>query len=232
MFSKSVFWGLILFSAVSFGASLKELGQLKSPFVLPELPYAENAFEAVIDSQTMNIHHKKHHQAYVDNTNKALAAASEVKTLDEIFKNASKLDPKIKNNAGGHWNHSFYWTTMSPKESDHTLSKPLIKAIEKDFQSVELFKEQFVQAGVTHFGSGWVWLIVDANKTLKITTTSNQDNPLMDSAAVQGTPILGVDLWEHAYYLKYQNNRAAHLKALWSIINWKQVDKYYKEAKK
>lgn len=199
-------------------------------FELPPLPYPSDALEPNIDKMTMEIHHGKHHQAYVTNLNKAIEGTEWAnKSLDEIIKNVSKLSPAVRNNGGGHWNHTFFWNIMSPKGGGKP-SGDLAAAIDKKFGSFDKFKEDFTNAGITRFGSGWAWLIVN-NSQLEVISTPNQDNPLMDIAEKKGTPILGVDVWEHAYYLKYQNRRPDYLGAFWNVINWAEVEKKFKEAK-
>ncbi len=191
-------------------------------FTLPPLPYAANALEPHIDTETMNIHHDKHHQAYVDNLNKAIAGtANEGKSLEALVAAAGSISPAVRNNGGGHWNHSFFWETMSPKGGGQPTGA-LADAINSTFGSFDAFKEKFAAAGMTRFGSGWAWLIKKDGK-LEISSTPNQDNPLMDVAEVKGTPLLGVDVWEHAYYLKYQNKRADYLAAFWNVIDWNKV---------
>ena len=190
-------------------------------FTLPKLQYAYNALEPYIDALTMEIHHSKHHQAYIDNLNKAIGGTpNEHLSLEEIVKNAGSISPAVRNNGGGHWNHSFFWESLSPNKSSH--NEKLLTAINASFESVDNFKTLFAQAGMTRFGSGWAWLIKKDEK-LVICSTPNQDNPLMDVAEVKGTPILGVDVWEHAYYLKYQNKRADYLAAFWNVVNWDKV---------
>ncbi len=197
-------------------------------FTLPALPYAFDALEPHIDSQTMQIHHGKHHQAYVDNLNKAIAGTEhENKSLEQLIASAGKISPAVRNNGGGHWNHSFFWEILS--NSGGKPSGKLGDAINSTFGSFEAFQEKFNTAGTTRFGSGWAWLIVKDGK-LEITSTPNQDNPLMDVAEVKGTPIFGVDVWEHAYYLKYQNRRPDYLKAVWNVINWKKVEEHFAKA--
>lgn len=192
-------------------------------FTLAPLPYAYNALEPYIDEQTMHIHHGKHHQAYVDNLNKAISGTEhENKTIEEIVKHAGNISVAVRNNGGGHWNHTFFWASMAPNAGGTPTGK-LADAINSAFGSFDAFKEKFAQAGMTRFGSGWAWLIVKDGK-LEICSTPNQDNPLMDIAEVKGTPILGVDVWEHAYYLKYQNRRADYLSAFWSVVNWTLVE--------
>jgi len=192
-------------------------------FTLGALPYAHEALEPHIDSQTMHIHHGKHHQAYVDNLNKAIAGTEhENKTIEELVKHAGSISVAVRNNGGGHWNHTFFWASMSPSAGGAPTGK-IAEAINAAFGSFDAFKEKFNQAGMTRFGSGWAWLIVKDGK-LEISSTPNQDNPLMDVTEVKGTPILGADVWEHAYYLKYQNRRADYLAAFWNVVNWKVVE--------
>jgi Fe-Mn family superoxide dismutase len=191
-------------------------------FTLPALPYAHNALEPHIDVKTMEIHHGKHHQAYVDNLNKAIAGTpNENKSLEELVRAAGSISPAVRNNGGGHWNHSFFWEILSPSATGAP-SGALADAINSTFGSFDAFKEKFNNAGMTRFGSGWAWLISKDGK-LEISSTPNQDNPLMDVAEVKGTPLLGVDVWEHAYYLKYQNRRAEYLAAFWNVVNWNKV---------
>lgn len=198
-------------------------------FTLPALPYAPAALEPHIDALTMQIHHDKHHQAYVDNLNKAVAGTpNEQKTLEDLVKIAGTLSPAIRNNGGGHWNHSFFWEILAPQAGGKPGGK-LAESIDADFGSFDAFKEKFAQAGTTRFGSGWAWLVEQDGK-LVVSSTPNQDNPLMDVAEVKGTPILGVDVWEHAYYLKYQNRRAEYLAAFWNVVNWKEVNKKYEAS--
>src|SRR5256885_11586249 len=195
-------------------------------FTLPALPYAPDALEPHIDAQTMQIHHGKHHQAYVDNLNKAIAGTdNENKSLEELVKIAGSISPAVRNNGGGHWNHSFFWEILGPKAGGQPSGK-LGDAINSSFGSFDTFKEKFNNAGLTRFGSGWAWLLVKDGK-LEISSTPNQDNPLMDVAEVKGQPVLGVDVWEHAYYLKYQNRRPDYLKAIWNVINWKKVEEHF-----
>ncbi|PUZ28139.1 superoxide dismutase [Chitinophaga parva] len=199
-------------------------------FTLPSLPYATDALEPHIDKTTMEIHHGKHHQAYVDNLNKAIAGTeNENKSLEELVANAGKISPAVRNNGGGHWNHSFFWQIIGPKAGGQPTGA-LADAINSAFGSFDTFKEKFNTAGATRFGSGWAWLIVKDGK-LEITSTPNQDNPLMDVAEVKGTPILGCDVWEHAYYLKYQNRRPEYLTAFWNVVNWAEVTKRFEAAK-
>ena len=201
-------------------------------FTLPALPYAHDALEPHIDKLTMQIHHGKHHQAYVDNLNKAIAGTPhENKSLEELIKTAGTISPAVRNNGGGHWNHGFFWESLkSPAEGTNAPSGKLAEAIEKDLGSFDEFKTKFAAAGVGRFGSGWAWLIKKDGK-LDISSTPNQDNPLMDVAEVKGTPLLGVDVWEHAYYLKYQNKRPDYLLAIWNVINWDKVSERFDAGK-
>ena len=193
------------------------------PFTLDPLPYAHNALEPHIDEQTMQIHHGKHHQAYVDNLNKAIAGTEhESKSLEQLIGQAGSISMAVRNNGGGHWNHTFFWNSMSA-QGGGTPTGQLAEAINSAFGSFDVFKEKFSQAGLTRFGSGWAWLIVKDGK-LDICSTPNQDNPLMDVAETKGTPILGADVWEHAYYLKYQNRRADYLNAFWNVVDWQVVE--------
>lgn len=199
-------------------------------FTLPALPYAHNALEPHIDEKTMQIHHGKHHQAYVDNLNKAIAGTpNEGKSLEELVKAAGTISPAVRNNGGGHWNHTFFWESMAANAGG-TPSGPLADAINAAFGSFDAFKEKFASAGMTRFGSGWAWLLVKDGK-MEISSTPNQDNPLMDVAEVKGTPVLGVDVWEHAYYLHYQNRRADYLTAFWNVVNWNKVAERFGAAK-
>ncbi|MBO9199994.1 MULTISPECIES: superoxide dismutase [Niastella] len=200
-------------------------------FTLPALPYAHDALEPHIDALTMQIHHGKHHQAYVDNLNKAIAGTPhENKSLEELVKSAGTISPAVRNNGGGHWNHSFFWELLAPNAGGAPTGA-LADAINDVFGSFDSFKEKFNTAGATRFGSGWAWLIIN-NGTLQITSTPNQDNPLMDVAEVKGTPLLGVDVWEHAYYLKYQNRRPEYMGAIWNVINWNKVAENFAKAAK
>lgn len=198
-------------------------------FTLPQLPYAFDALEPHIDAKTMEIHHGKHHQAYVNNLNKAIEGTDNAdKSLEELVKNAGSISPAVRNNGGGHWNHSFFWTILSPNGGQP--SGDLAAAIDSTFGSLDGLKEKFNAAGGARFGSGWAWLIVKDGK-LEVTSTPNQDNPLMDVAETKGTPILGVDVWEHAYYLNYQNRRPDYLAAFWNVVNWEKVAELYNAAK-
>jgi len=199
-------------------------------FTLPALPYATDALEPHIDKLTMEIHHGKHHQAYVTNLNKALEGKPDADfSIEEIITNISKYPPAVRNNGGGHYNHTLFWTLLSPNGGGEPTGD-LAAAITSTFGSFADFKTKVSEAGATRFGSGWAWLIVTPDKKLAITSTPNQDNPLMDIAEVKGTPILGIDVWEHAYYLKYQNLRPAYLAAIWNVINWAHVADLYAKA--
>lgn len=199
-------------------------------FTLPPLPYAPEALEPYIDAQTMQIHHGKHHQAYVDNLNKAIAGTEhENKNLEQLIASAGTISPAVRNNGGGHWNHSFFWQILG-KGTGAAPSGALSEAINSTFGSLDALKEKVNTAGATRFGSGWAWLIVKDGK-LEVTSTPNQDNPLMDVAEVKGKPILGIDVWEHAYYLKYQNRRPEYLGAIWNVINWEKVAENFNAAK-
>lgn len=198
-------------------------------FTLPALPYAFDALEPNIDKETMQIHHDKHHQGYVDNLNKAVAGTeNEDKSLEELLKNAGSISPAVRNNGGGHWNHSFFWEILSADGGGSPDGK-LAEAIDKEFGSLDEMKEKFNAAGASRFGSGWAWLGVK-DGSLAICSTPNQDNPLMDVAECKCKPILGCDVWEHAYYLKYQNKRADYLKAFWNAVNWKKVSEHFEKA--
>ncbi len=200
-------------------------------FKLMDLPYSQNALEPVIDADTMSFHYGKHHQTYVDNLNKEVEKDPnlEGKTLREVIENISKYSVATRNNGGGVFNHNFFWENLAPVGKNGEPSEALTKAINEAFGSFEKFKETFELAGAGRFGSGWAWLIV-SDKKLKIVSTPNQDNTLMDAYEVKGEPILVVDVWEHAYYLQYQNKRAAFLKDFWQIVNWNKVNELYNNA--
>jgi len=199
-------------------------------FELPKLPYAYTALEPHIDAKTMEIHHSKHHNAYVTNLNAAIANTDTEKlSIEEICKNISKYPMPVRNNGGGHFNHSLFWSVMAPNAGGAPTGD-LAAAINTAFTSFDKFKEEFNKAATTRFGSGWAWLSVHDNK-LVVSSTPNQDNPLMDVAEVKGTPILGLDVWEHAYYLNYQNRRPDYAAAFWNVVNWNEVERRFKEAK-
>ena len=207
-------------------------------YELPPLPYAKNALEPHIDAQTMEIHHDKHHAAYVTNVNKALAGKADLenKSVEDLIKSLSSVPEEIRgpvrNNGGGHANHSFFWKILGPNAGGAPTGK-LADDIKSTFGSFDTFKEKFEAAGLGRFGSGWAWLVVNNGK-LEIVSTANQDNPLMGKAAsgAEGIPVLGCDVWEHAYYLKYQNRRADYLKAFWNVVNWAEAAKNYDQVRK
>lgn len=197
---------------------------------LPTLEYPYNALEPFIDAETMEIHHSKHHQAYVDNLNKALVGSGlEEASLEEIFENIHTASPAIRNNAGGHYNHSLFWNFIKPQGGGNPKGK-LAEAINEYFGSFEAFQQKFAETALGRFGSGWVWLIVDKDNKLVISTTPYQDNPLMCDADVVGLSVLGLDVWEHAYYLNYQNKRADYVKAFWSIVNWEFAEQRFEKT--
>ena len=200
-------------------------------FALPPLPYAYDALEPAIDKETMTFHHDKHHQAYVDNLNKAIDGDSSLqgKSLEELFASISKAPKAVRNNGGGHWNHSLFWELLAPADQAGQPSAELAAAIDRDLGGMDKFKEAFNAAGAGQFGSGWAWLIVQNGK-LKVTSTPNQDNPLMDVADETGAVVLAADVWEHAYYLKYQNRRADYLKAFWTVVNWNKANELFAAA--
>jgi len=199
-------------------------------FQLSPLPYASNALEPHIDARTMEIHHDKHHAAYVNNLNAAITGTDAEKLgLEDILKNVSKYAPAVRNNAGGHYNHTMFWQLMIPGGSK-TPAGVLADAINSTFGNYDEFKNKFTTAGTTRFGSGWAWLVVSGGK-LSIGSSPNQDNPLMDVSDIKGTPILGLDVWEHAYYLNYQNRRPDYIAAWWNVVNWDEVAKRYSSAK-
>lgn len=223
----------IVVAALLSSAPAALAAESEGEFKLPPLPYATNALEPVIDAKTMQIHHGKHHQGYVTGLNKAVAAdaALKGKSLEELLANAGKLSSAVRNNAGGHWNHSQFWKSMKAPEAGGKPSGGLAEAIDGKFGSFDDFKQKFQAAGTGRFGSGWVWLLVTPKGELEVTSTPNQDNPLMDVAEVKGTPILGNDVWEHAYYLNYQNRRADYLSAWWDLVDWGEVSKRFEAAK-
>lgn len=200
-------------------------------FELPALPYANNALEPHIDAKTMEIHHDKHHGAYVSKLNDGIKGTdAEGKSIEEIMKNISKYPVGVRNNGGGHFNHTLFWQIISPNGGGQPSGK-LAEAINSKFGSFDKFKEEFANAAATRFGSGWAWLVVTSGGDLAVGSTANQDNPLMDVSDIKGTPILGLDVWEHAYYLKYQNKRPDYISAFWNVVNWDEVSKRYEAAK-
>ncbi|MEI6596391.1 MAG: superoxide dismutase [Bacteroidota bacterium] len=199
-------------------------------FELPKLPYEYSSLEPHIDARTMEIHYTKHHQAYVTNLNNALAGTDGEKlSIEEICKNISKYPVAVRNNGGGHFNHSLFWSIMGPNKGGQPTGA-LLEAINNQLGGWDKFKEDFNKAAITRFGSGWAWLCVDANKKLCVCSSPNQDNPLMDVSDCKGTPILGLDVWEHAYYLHYQNRRPDYCAAFWNVVNWDEVSKRFEQA--
>jgi Fe-Mn family superoxide dismutase len=200
-------------------------------FELPELPYAYNALEPYIDTKTMEIHHGKHHAGYTKNLNAAIEGTDlEGKKIEDILKNLDMSKMAIRNNGGGFYNHSLFWTVMGPKKGG-TPSGELAEAINKAFGSFDAFKEKFSTAAGTRFGSGWAWLCVHKGGKLEVCSTANQDNPLMPGMGCEGTPVLGLDVWEHAYYLNYQNRRPDYVQAFFNVVNWDEVSRRYSESK-
>ncbi len=201
------------------------------PFILPSLSYSFQDLEPYIDRRTMEIHYTKHHQTYIDKLNESIVAHVELqnKSLEDMFSQVSKLPIAIRNHGGGHYNHSFFWTILTP----HSGKKPegeLRSVIEKNYESFDTFKSLFTKTALDRFGSGWVWLITDEYGSFQIISTPNQDNPLMDTVEKKGVPLLALDVWEHAYYLNYQNRRKDYIEAFWNIVNWDQVEVNYKKA--
>ncbi|HZG01819.1 MAG TPA: Fe-Mn family superoxide dismutase [Chitinophagales bacterium] len=232
--------GAVALGAPSFAASAFSINRSKvnglgivgdGPFRLPDLPYAYTALEPHIDAKTMEIHHSKHHAAYVNNLNAALEKEPDwqEKPLETLLKDIKKIPESIRtavrNNGGGHYNHTFFWMVISPDKQE--ASGKLADAIQRDFGSLDDLKKQFNEAATKVFGSGWAWVVKDNAGKLSITSTPNQDNPIMDVAEKQGTPVLGVDVWEHAYYLKHQNKRAEYLSDFWNVVNWKKAGEFY-----
>jgi len=215
---------LLLFSVVAF------LTQAQT-YTLPALRFNYADYEPSVDAQTMQIHHSKHHKAYIDNLNKAIAGTKmETATLNDLMLYASFRTDAVRNNAGGHFNHTLFWEILAPKASQTAISEKLNTAIIAQYGSIDSLKKLINQNGATRFGSGWAWLIVTPEKKLMVTSTSNQDNPIMDVAKDRGIPVLGIDVWEHAYYLKYQNKRADYLDGIWNLIDWGVVSQKYENA--
>ena len=197
------------------------------PFELPKLPYAYDALESSIDAQTMEIHHTKHHQAYVTNLNNAVAGTDlEAMSLEDLMANIAKVPPVVRNNGGGHWNHSMFWTILGPNGGGPATGA-VGEAITKTFGSYDKFKEEFTKAATTRFGSGWAWVCKQTDGSVQICSTPNQDNPLMPDAGCKGHPVLGLDVWEHAYYLKYQNRRPDYIAAFFNLVNWDEVNRRF-----
>lgn len=199
-------------------------------FELPKLNYAYDALEPYIDAKTMDIHYNKHHGAYTTNLNNAIKDTDlEKLSINELLKNISGYSPAVRNNGGGYYNHNLFWEILKPNGGVKPEGE-LLNAIEKNFGNFDKFKELFTTAALTRFGSGWAWLIKKADGSLAVSSSPNQDNPLMDLAEVKGTPVLGLDVWEHAYYLKYQNRRPEYVQAFWNVINWERVSQLFKSA--
>ena len=218
---------------VGFGILLVAPMQAAAEFSLPPLPYAANSLEPAVDARTMTIHHDRHHAAYVANLNAQIPTFPELASVDltTLQGSISNYSPAVRNNGGGHYNHSLFWTVMAPPGKGGHPSRALSQAITAAFGSQEAMQQQFNQAAASRFGSGWAWLIVKPDGALAITSTPNQDNPLMDLPGIErGTPILGLDVWEHAYYLNYQNRRPDYISAWWTVVNWKDVNSRYAAA--
>lgn len=205
---------------------------LAQQFELAPLPYPADALEPAIDQQTMEIHHGRHHRAYVNNLNAQIETFPQLAgmSLEDMMGQVSSFNTAVRNNGGGHYNHALFWRVMAPPGTGGEPSAALAAAIERDFGSFAAMQEQFARAAATRFGSGWAWVLVKEDKTLGISSTANQDNPLMDVVEERGMPILGLDVWEHAYYLSYQNRRGAYLKHWWSVVNWNEVNSRFKAA--
>jgi len=217
-------------AAVLGGLAPLLLGGAVGAYDLPDLPYDYAALEPIIDTETMKLHHDKHHATYVKNVNAALDG-KDMPPIAELQKGAIKAGGAIRNSGGGVYNHDFFWQAMAPKGSGGAPSEKLAKAIDEAFGSMDDMKKKFASAGATRFGSGWAWLVVDGSGKLQVTSTPNQDNPLMEGAdGVAGIPILGIDVWEHAYYLKYQNRRPDYINSWWEVVNWKKVSSWYDDA--
>ena len=201
-------------------------------FELALLPYANNALEPNFDALTMEIHHDRHHNAYVTNLNAAVTGTPlEGKTLLELFSTISTLAPAVRNNGGGHYNHDLFWNILSPMGGGEPVGT-LGKAIDAKFGSFDAFKEEFKKASITRFGSGWAWLVAQKDGSVAVSSTPNQDNPLMDVADVKGFPVIGLDVWEHAYYLKFQNKRPDYVDAFWNVVDWNKAEARYLDAQK
>ncbi len=222
------------FVAASALGATAVLAADKTPFSLPDLPYATDALEPAIDKETMEIHHGRHHKAYVDNLNGKVKDFPDLANMEieAIMAKISSYDAAVRNNAGGHYNHALFWTVLAPEGKGGKPSAELAQRIEQDFKSQDGLVEQFNAAATKNFGSGWTWLVRKQDGALAIVNTPNQDNPLMDVVETRGTPILGLDTWEHAYYLKYQNKRPEYVKAWWTVVNWDEVSRRYADADK
>jgi superoxide dismutase, Fe-Mn family len=219
-------------AAMAVAAFVLPVSAQEAAFTLPELGYEYDELAPVIDAETMELHHSRHHQTFVDNLNNAVEAGTieEGATVEDLVATASTQPMAVRNSAGGHWNHTFFWEIIGPVDEAGEPSEDLTAAIDAVYGSLDEFKAEFEAAGAARFGSGWVWLIVNDAGELEITSTPNQDNPLMDLAEVQGTPVIGNDVWEHAYYLTYNNRRADYLSSWWDVVNWEEVSAKYAEA--
>lgn len=232
----SAFAGLALFTATACADSTAAIQEEEDAamwrFELAPLPYAYDALEPVIDAETMELHHSRHHQAYVTGLNNALEAREDLHgaALEDLLARVSELPAAFRNHGGGHWNHAFFWESMTAPGTGGAPSGAFAEAINETFGSLDEMKSRFNAAGAGQFGSGWAWLIVNADGGLEITATPNQDNPLMDVAGTRGTPILGNDVWEHAYYVSYRNRRADYLAAWWQVVNWDVASARYDAA--
>ncbi|MFO8238146.1 MAG: superoxide dismutase [Prochlorococcaceae cyanobacterium] len=223
----------LLAALCCIGLLLSAAPAARAEFSLPPLPYPADALEPAIDGRTMEIHHDRHHAGYVAKLNAALAERPELTalSLEALQGRVRRLPETVRNNAGGHWNHSQFWTAMAPAGEGGEPSDPLLSAINGSFGSLEVLREQFQEAAAARFGSGWAWLILKPNGDLAITSTANQDNPLMNLSGIErGTPLLGLDVWEHAYYLNYQNRRPEFIRSWWPLVNWREVNRRYAEA--
>lgn len=235
MFSFGTLLGATLFSSRLKARSPHAVGAApatEGPFQLTELPYGYAELEPNIDELTMAIHHLRHHGAQVAGLNREVAQFTELAemSIEQVMMNVSRFNTSVRNNGGGHYNHDLFWKIMAPKGGRGTPDSALTRAIERDFGSMDKLREQFAAAAAGRFGSGWAWLILKSDGSLAVTSTPNQDNPLMDIAADRGTPILGIDVWEHAYYLAYQNRRAAYIAQWWYTINWNKVSELYQRG--
>jgi Fe-Mn family superoxide dismutase len=235
VFLKNMGLGIVgfLYAAKSFAEEPKNLKNITMEkfdiHVFPALPYAYDALEPYFDARTMEIHYDRHHRAYFNNFTAAIKGTSlENSTIEQIFSKVSEAGDTVRNNGGGFYNHVFFWNNLAQRSAGP--SADLTAALTKEFGTFEKFKELFSNSAKTRFGSGWAWLYVTADKKLAVGSTPNQDNPLMDVSAIKGIPLLTIDVWEHAYYLKYQNKRADYVEAFWNVINWEEVSKRFKEA--
>jgi Fe-Mn family superoxide dismutase len=223
---------ILIFTALIMTVAVSAQEKSKINHIFAPLPYAYNALERSIDAQTMEIHYDKHHRAYYNNFLKAIEGTEmEYLTMNELFTKISTLPVTVRNNAGGYYNHEFFWNSMSP-DGGGLPTGAIAAAINRDFGSFDSFKVAFEKAATTRFGSGWAWLSVDGNSKLFISSSPNQDNPYMDVAEQKGTPLLALDVWEHAYYLRYQNKRASYITAFWDVVNWKEVNNRFEKTSK